>query len=109
MAKESGAVLWIDATVQLLFCHHRQPFVDGANVGMSERRRCASFMKEILAGRGAQADLFIDNLYGNIAAQNIVISAIDNPHSSFPDLGNNLVMTQFLADQLALASGHARP
>ena len=73
-------------------------FVDGADVGMSERRRSTRFVEQTLAFRGIKTSTLVNNFYGDITVQDFVISAIDNPHSSFPDLGDNPIMTEFLSD-----------
>src|SRR5271167_904762 len=68
-------------------------FVDSADVGMSERRRGTRFMEQFLACRCIQASAFLDNFQGHIAVQDFVMSAIDNPHSSFPNLRHDTAMT----------------
>jgi hypothetical protein len=65
---------------------------------MSKRRRSSSFVKKILADRGIKTNIFIHHLYCHIAVQHLVIGAIDNPHSSFTDLGDNPIMAEFLTD-----------
>ncbi len=56
-------------------------------------------MEQILACGRIKTSVFVDDFDRNIAVQQFVISAVDNPHSSFTDLRNDTVMAEFLTDQ----------
>jgi hypothetical protein len=75
-------------------------FVNSADIRMSERRGGTRFVQQILAGRGIQAGIFMNDFYGDIAVQYFVVRAINNAHPSFADLRGDPVVTQFLSDHV---------
>src|SRR5882762_6020930 len=74
-------------------------FVDGADVGVSERRGGAGFVKQILAGGGVEAGVLLDDFQGDIAMEDFVKCAVDDAHSAFANLFGNAVMADDLTDQ----------
>ena len=74
-------------------------FVDGADVGVGERRGGPGFVEEILAGGGVEAGVFFDDFERDIAMEDFVKCAVDDAHSAFANLFGNAVMADDLTDQ----------
>ncbi len=77
-------------------------FVDGADVGVGERRGGAGFVEEILAGGGVEAGVLLDDFERDIAMEDFVKCAVDDAHSAFANLFGNTVMADDLTDQRLL-------
>jgi hypothetical protein len=59
-------------------------------------------MKQMLAARLIKASVLVNDLYGHIAVQDLVIGAIDNAHPAFADLRDDTTMTENSADHNSL-------
>src|SRR5580700_11310416 len=46
--------------------------------------------------------ILLDDFQGHVTVQHLVVSAIDNPHSSFPNLRHDTAMTENLTNHKAL-------
>ena len=69
---------------------------------MRKRGRSAGFVEQILAGGLVKANVLLNDFQGHVAVQYFIISAIDNPHSSFPNLRHDTTMTEHLTDHADL-------
>jgi hypothetical protein len=76
--------------------------VDGADVGMRERRRSPRLVKQMLAASVIKARILINHLYCHVTVKDFVIGAIHNAHSSFPDLRDDTAVTENSANHSSL-------
>ncbi len=59
-------------------------------------------MEQILARRCVKSGTLVHDFHSHVAMQHLVVSAIDGPHSAFPNLRHNTVMTEDLTDHSTL-------
>src|SRR5260370_2959946 len=52
--------------------------------------------------------ILLDDFQGHVTVQHLVVSAIDNPHSSFPNLRHDAAVTENLTNHKALLAANVR-
>ena len=77
---------------------HFVDFIDGANVGVIQRRRRACLAKESGLGVRRAESLGGKEFQRNQPLQAQILGFIDNPHSAFPEFFEDLVMGNGLPD-----------
>ncbi len=76
--------------------------VDGADVGMIQRRRRARFPLKTLARLRILGQLFGKELQGHAAAEALIFRLVNHAHSAAAQLSYNAVMGDCLVEHVAL-------
>ena len=74
-------------------------FVDGADVGMGQRRRSSCFLKQVLTCSLIEGGRLLDHFDRHIAVEHLVVRAIDGSHSTFTDHRHDAAVPKYLTDQ----------
>ena len=73
-------------------------FVDGADIGMVERRGGPGFVQQKFCGGGVGRGVFGDDFDGPVALEHLVARAVDGAHAAFAELGEDAIVPEHVVD-----------